>query len=157
IDEANAGGGGTVYLASGHYVSGSLLLKSNVSLWLDNGALLAMSPDATEFLTPEKLNYDPGANQATSDFPYGLLGGDAVERIAIFGEGIIECDQGQQKGGGPKPIALRRCMHVSLRGITIRNAHHYNISMLGCQHVDIDGVTIERGHSDGIDPDCCRY
>ena len=54
-------------------------------------------------------------------------------------------------------VALRRCLHVSLRGITIRNARNYNISMLGCQYVDIDGVTIQGGHSDGIDPDCCRY
>jgi polygalacturonase len=156
IDQAHECGGGTVYLAAGHYVSGSLLLRSNVSLWLDNGSILAMSADATEFLPAEKLTYDPGANQATSDFHVALLVGDAVEHIAVFGEGIIDCEQGKPKGGGPKPIALRRCMHVSLRGITIRNARNYNISMLGCQFVNIDGVTILNGHSDGIDPDCCR-
>jgi len=157
IDQAHERGGGTVHLAAGRYISGSLLLRSNVSLWLDNGSILAMSPDAAEFLPAEKLAYDAGANQATSDFHVALLVGDTVERIAVFGEGIIECEQGKQKGGGPKPIALRRCMHVSLRSITIRNARNYNISMLGCQFVDIDGVTIQNGHSDGIDPDCCRY
>jgi hypothetical protein len=157
IDQAHERGGGTVYLAAGRYVSGSLLLRSNVSLWLDNGSILTMSPDTVEFLPAEKLSYDPGANQATSDFHVALLVGDAVEHVAIFGEGTIECEQEKAKGGGPKPIALRRCMHVRLRDITIRNARNYNISMLGCQHVDIDGVTIERGHSDGIDPDCCRY
>jgi polygalacturonase len=126
------------------------------SLWLDNGAVIAMSPDAAEFLPAEKLPYDPGANQSTSDFHVALFTGDGVEHISISGEGIIECDRGV-KGHGPKPIALRRCMHVNLSGITIRNAKNYNISMLGCQYVDIDGITIQLGHADGIDPDCCRY
>jgi polygalacturonase len=157
IDQAHERGGGTVYIAAGRYLSGSLLLRSNVSLWLDNGSILVMSPDNSEFLPAEKLAYDAGANQATSDFHIALLVGDAVESVAIFGEGIIECDRGNQHGGGPKPIALKHCMHVSLRGITIRDARNYNISMLGCQFVDIDGVTIQGGHSDGIDPDCCRY
>jgi len=156
IDQAHERGGGTVHIAAGRYVSGSLLLRSNVSLWLDNGSILAMSPDASEFLPAEALGYDPKANLATSDFHIALLVGAAVEHIAIFGEGIIECDRGK-RGGGPKPIALKRCMHISLRGITIRNAQNYNISMLGCQFVDIDGVSIRNGHSDGIDPDCCRY
>src|ERR1700744_145171 len=37
IAAAHERGGGTVHVASGRYVSGSLLLRSNVSLWLDNG------------------------------------------------------------------------------------------------------------------------
>jgi hypothetical protein len=157
IDERHERGGGTVHITAGRYISGSLLLRSNVSLWLDNGSILAMSPNDADFLSAEKLSYDAGANQATSDFHVALLVGDAVEHIAIFGEGIIECERGKQHGGGPKPIALKRCMNVSLHGITIRNAQNYNISMLGCQFVNIDGVTIRNGHSDGIDPDCCRY
>ena len=80
------------------------------SLWLDNGAVIAMSPDAAEFLPAEKLPYDPGANQSTSDFHVALFTGDGVEHISISGEGIIECDRGV-KGHGPKPIALRAaCM-----------------------------------------------
>src|SRR5262249_25584549 len=43
------------------------------------------------------------------------------------------------------------------RGITIRNAPSYNISLLGCEYVEIDGVTIRSGFSDGIDHDCCRF
>jgi polygalacturonase len=156
LDEAQTRGGGTVLIPAGNYVSGTLLLRSNVSVWLDNGAVLSMSPDNAEFLPAEKFAYDPGANQATSDFHVALFAGDGLEHVAIHGEGIIECNRGV-KGGGPKPIALRRCNYVSLRGITLRNAANYNISMLGCDFVDIDGVTILTGHADGIDPDCCRH
>ena len=156
LDEAQTRSGGTVLIPAGHYVSGTLLLRSNVSVWLDNGAVLAMSPNNAEFLPAEKLPYDSGANQATSDFHIALFAGDGLEHVAIHGEGIIECNRGV-KGGGPKPIALRRCSYVSLRGITLRNAANYNISLLGCDFVDIEGVTVLAGHADGIDPDCCRH
>jgi hypothetical protein len=115
-----------------------------------------MSPDQNEFLHPDELPFDPGANRATSDFHVALLVGEKVDYVVVYGQGIIECDRGK-KGGGPKPIALRRCSHVSLEGITIRNAQNYNISMLGCDFVEIRGVKIHAGHADGIDPDCCRH
>jgi hypothetical protein len=156
LDEAQRRGGGTVHIPAGNYVVGSLLLRSHVSIWLDNGATLTMSSDPNEFLSPDHLAFDPGANQATSDFRVALLVGEKVEYVTIYGQGIIECDNGK-KGGGPKPIALRRCTHMSIHGITLRNAHNYNISMLGCEFVDIRGVWIHAGRADGIDPDCCRH
>ena len=114
-----------------------------------------MSADAADFLSPEDLSYDPKADRATANFHVALLTGDGLENVTIFGEGTIDCNRA--KGGGPKPIALRRCSHVNIRGITIRSAPSYNISLLGCDYVLIDGVTIQNGFSDGIDPDSCRY
>jgi len=130
-------------------------MRSRVTLWLGNGATLVMSKDATEFLPPEKLAYDPKANFATSNFHVALIVGDGLEHVSIAGEGEIDCDY--TKSGGPKPIALRRCSNVLVRDITIRNAPSYNISLLGCEFVTIDNVTIRNGLSDGIDPDCCRH
>lgn len=156
LDEGQQHGGGTVHVPAGRYVVGSLLLRSCVSLWLDNGAVLTMSSDPSEFLPPEQLSFDPGANRATSDFHVALLVGDGIEHVSIYGEGVIECDRGK-KGSGPKPIALRRCTHVTLQNFTIRNAQNYNISMLGCEYVEIHGVRIHAGRADGIDPDCCRH
>ena len=128
IDAAHERGGGTVHIPPGRYVVGSLVLRSNVSLWLDNGATLVMSSDPKDFLPSETLSYDPKADRATANFQMALLTGDAVESVTIFGEGMIDCDR--KKSGGPKPIALRRCSHVNISGITIRNAPSYNISLL---------------------------
>lgn len=155
IDEAGERGGGTVHIPPGRYFSGSLRLLSDVSLWLDSGATIAMSQDDTDFFPAEQLSYDPKADRSTSDFHHALLIGDSIENVSIFGGGVINSNR--TKGGGPKTIALRRCGHVSIRGITIRNSPSYNISMLGCEFVTVDGVTIQNGFSDGIDPDCCRY
>jgi polygalacturonase len=41
IDKAAERGGGTVHIQPGRYISGSLQLRSNVSLWLDSGVTLA--------------------------------------------------------------------------------------------------------------------
>jgi hypothetical protein len=156
IDATAAKGGGTVRIPAGRYITGSVILRSHVSLWLDNGATIAMSPDDSEFLPAEKLAYDPGANRATSDFHIAMFVGDNAEHLSIYGDGEIECERGK-KGGGPKPIALRRCKHVTLSGFSMHNAQNYNISLLGCEFVRIAGLSIHRGRADGIDPDCCRH
>jgi len=155
IDTASAAGGGTVHLTAGSYRSGTLHLRSHVSLWLDNGATLVMSPDLKDFVPPERSASPSGAGTVTSTFRHALIWGDNVESVAIFGQGTIDCRR--TRVGGPKPISFRRCSRVSLRGITIRNAPAYNISLLGCDYVDIDGVSIFNGYQDGITPDSCRF
>ncbi|HZW69745.1 MAG TPA: glycosyl hydrolase family 28-related protein, partial [Hanamia sp.] len=44
IEEASKAGGGTVYFPAGNYLSGSIHLKSNIPLYLDNGATLIAAP-----------------------------------------------------------------------------------------------------------------
>lgn len=136
IDQAHQRGGGTIHLDAGRYLSGTLNWRSNVSIWLDNGATIVMSPD-------------------NKDFSGALLNADDAESIALFGQGTI--DGNRTRSGGPKPITLRRTRRASIRGITMRSAGSYNISLLGCDYVDIDGITILNGYSDGIDPDSSHY
>lgn len=51
IDEAHANGGGTVLFRSGKtYLSGSLVVKSNVWLHVEQGSLLQASPVRCLFL-----------------------------------------------------------------------------------------------------------
>ena len=154
IDAAHIRGGGTVRVPSGIFVCGTIQLRSNVSLWLDNGAQLKMSANAADFLPIEQLSYDPKADYGTSDFHHALLMCDGGEQIAIYGEGVIQGPG--PHGTEPKSIALRRCRSVSIRGITIWESANYGISMLGCDFVKVDGVSLHKCYSDGIDPDCCR-
>ena len=44
IEAAAAAGGGTVYFPAGNYLSGSIRLKSNITLYLDAGATLIAAP-----------------------------------------------------------------------------------------------------------------
>src|SRR5690242_10786880 len=49
IEDAAASGGGTIYFPAGNYVSGSIRLKSNTCLFLEQGATLIASSDSTDF------------------------------------------------------------------------------------------------------------
>ena len=53
IDHAAAQGGGTVLLAKGDYVSGSLVLRSHVRLMVAQGSRLLASTDLADF--PEHI------------------------------------------------------------------------------------------------------
>jgi glycosyl hydrolase family 28/pectate lyase-like protein len=147
---------GTVVLfPPGDYVSGTLHLRDHLVLRFAAGATLIASPDDADFDPYEKIEYDSFADRETTDFNFALLQGRRLQNLSIVGPGRI--DGNRRSRGGPKPIALKQCRHVTIRDLTLENAPNYNISLLGCDHVDIRSVTIRNGYSDGIDPDCCRH
>ena len=154
IDAAGKSGG-TVVFPAGNFLSGTLRLRSSVSLYLGPGCTLAASPDKADFDTYEKLSYDTFSDEETSYFHHALITGEGLENISVSGEGTIEGNRNQR--GGPKLIALKTCRLISICGLTLQNAPNYNISFLGCDYVDVDGVTIFNGYADGIDPDCCQF
>lgn len=152
--DAAARAGGTVAFPRGAYLSGTLHLRSHITLRLDAGATLIASEDDDAFDPVEELGYETFSDTETSDFRFALLQGRGLTNVSILGPGLI--DGNRTRRGGPKPIALRQCRVVRIRDLTIANAPNYNVSLLGCDGVDISGVTIRNGYSDGIDPDCCR-
>jgi len=64
IDAAATAGGGTVYLPAGNYLSGSIHLKSNISLFIDQGATLMAAPVSAENGYDEE---EPGPGNAYQD------------------------------------------------------------------------------------------
>jgi polygalacturonase len=155
IDRAASQGGGTVTLPAGRYLSGTIHLRSNITLHLENGAVLLASPDDVDFDPYEKLPFRSVSDEETTYFHRALIAAERVHEIAIEGRGVV--DGNRTKRGGPKTIAIKLCDRVSIRGITVRNSPNYSVSLWGCDYVDIDGITILNGYADGIDPDSCRY
>ena len=176
--------GGTVVITPGRYLSGTIHLRSNLTLRIEPGATLALSPDDDDFDQYEPLPYhlaappgkkDPGATLVnhllterrrlsappayddveTTYFHYALLSGDGVHNVTIEGSGIIDGNRNHR--GGPKPIAIKNSEWVTVRGITIRNAPNYNISFGGADHIQVDSVKLINGFADGVDTDGCHY
>ena len=145
---------GTVSFPPGEYLSGTLHLRSHITLRLDAGATLIASKDDGDFDPIERLGHDSFSDRETTDFRFALLQGRDLARLTILGPGTI--DGNRTRRSGPKPIALKQCRNIRIHDLTIANAPNYNISLLGCDGVSIVGVTIRNGYSDGIDPDCCQ-
>ncbi len=154
IDACAEEGGGTVVFPAGKYITGSLHLRDRITLWLGAGTVLKGSADDADYDPPEELAFKNDADGETSFFHHSLIWGENVENVNIIGEGVI--DGNRKRRGGPKPIALKCCRYVSIKGIRIVNAPNYAISLLAADHVNIDGVTILNAYSDGIDPDSCK-
>jgi polygalacturonase len=183
IDKMPAAGG-TVVVSPGSYLSGTIHLRSNLTLRIEQGATLLFSKDDGDFDPYEPLPYhlatppgkkDPGATLVnhllserrrlsappayddveTTYFHYALLSGDGVRNVTIEGNGIIDGNTNHR--GGPKPIAIKNSEWVTVRGITIRNAPNYNISFGGADHIQVDSVKLLNGFADGVDTDGCHY
>jgi polygalacturonase len=155
IDAAEKQGGGDVHIPPGRYISGTIHLKSNVTLYLEAGATLAESPDNADFDSYEVLPFKSVSDNETTYFHYGLVTADSVHNIGIVGQGTIDGNRTYRHG--PKTIALKLCQYVTIQGITVQNSPNYSVSFWGCDYVNVIGVTVLNSYADGIDPDASRY
>jgi polygalacturonase len=160
--------GGPVFFPAGKYLCHSIHLKSNVSLYLDQGAtIIAADPSAN---TPTYDLAEPNAWDQFQDFGHShwhnsLLWGEDIENVSILGPGII-WGRGLSRGWGAGPkaedlgvankaISLKNCHNVTLRDFSILHGGHFAILATGVDNLTIDNLRIDTNR-DGMDIDCCR-
>ncbi len=175
INECTLAGGGKVYVPAGNFLSGTLQLKSNVNLYLEQGAVLISSLREEDI-----INYTKDFETNTNDS--GWEGGCFLcafheDNITISGEGVIygqgdkvffedgadggyeECPKGLS-GLRPRTTFFEDITNLTVKGITFKDAAFWTLHMAGCKHVIVDSVKIfndVRGaNNDGIDPDSCQ-
>ena len=160
IDACAAAGGGTVYLPPGRYLSGTLLMKSHVGLYLEAGATLLGSRNVADYIpqVPAFKSHTVSGDPWTRVF---LIYGERLENISIEGRGTLD---GQGKSFVPtskeRPFLIRfsECRNVRVRGIRLVNSGMWVQHYLACNDVVVDGVTVNshvNHNNDGIDIDCC--
>ena len=160
IEACSAAGGGTVYFPAGRYVSGSIRLKSNITLHFEAGATLVGAPnDINAYDDAEDNPFDMYQDFGHSHWHNSLIWGEGLENIAITGRGIIDgggmTEEMPSHGGGNKTVALKLCRNIAIRDITFKHAGHFAVLPTGCDNMIIDGVTVD-SNRDGINLDCCR-
>lgn len=156
IDAANAAGGGTVFFPAGTYVSGSIHLKSNVTLYLDSGAVIQASADP-EAYDPAEPNpsIEKYQDYGHSHWRNSLLWGEGVENVAILGQGLINgkaLTREADKRIGNKAISLKLSRNVTIRDISMLLCGHFAILATGVDNLTIDNLKIDTNR-DGIDVD----
>lgn len=105
IDAAAAKGGGTVYFNAGTYLSFSIRLKSNITLYLDNGAtLLAADPREHKgaYDMPEPNAFDMYQDFGHSHWQNSLIWGIGLDNVAIVGQGKIDGKGLSRRSPGPR-------------------------------------------------------
>ncbi|WP_171651874.1 glycoside hydrolase family 28 protein [Paenibacillus foliorum] len=171
IDHCEKQGGGTVLVPQGHFLSGTLMLKSNVNLHLDAAARIVSSLEEQDFTSADSDGQALSDGQGSS----ALLCARHAERISVTGMGTIDgrgelfLEPEKQDGDyvllpisafRPKMIDFEGCTDVLFRDVTLHRASSWGLHMTGCQRVTIHGIKImgqlRAPNNDGIDPDCCK-
>lgn len=181
IDACYKNGGGRVAIPGGKlFKTGSLILRSNVNLHLEEGSILKASENKADyngFKELENLNTDllvpAHVNCEYKGKPkqFFIYAADS-ENISITGKGTIdgsaEIHQGQVfkyyiEGDSYPRIPMIFFEHLTdlkISDITLTNSGFWTVHMAGCEDVLIDGILIRNDlrmmNSDGIDPDHCK-
>ncbi len=138
---------GTHYFGPGVYHIGTLNLKDDETVYIDEEAVV-----------------------------YGSIHGDGVNRVRILGRGILDNSENVEEilfkveklGDGSVDVGNSRREHtiqlinssgIEIEGITIRDSLVYNIACFGCDNITVKNTKIIgcwRYNSDGMDLHNCR-
>jgi polygalacturonase len=86
ISAAASAGGGTIYFPAGQYLTGSIHLRSNITLYLDAGSVLKFSQDFDDYLPMVQSRWE--GTECTNFSP--PIYAYRAENIAIVGRGLID-------------------------------------------------------------------
>ncbi len=157
-------GGGTLYFPAGQYITGSIELKSNMTLYLDAGAEILASDDRAKypFIDEKKI---PGWDGVTKG---AIITAFHAKNIAVIGRGKIDgrgynwwhkSTDGTTRDGRPRTLQFFSCDNIRIDGITIVNSPMWTIHPVCSNNITIHGITIQNPwdspNTDGINPESC--
>ncbi len=168
----------TIYVPKGEYIVDHVLLKSNVDIYLEEGATLHHNTDRSSLaiLKGYQKNYnhtDATINSSWEGHPLdcycSVIYGKQVNKVRIYGKGTID-GSGQQGGWWQQPkqkirawrprnITLVNCKDITFAGITSRNSAAWNIHPLYSENIGFYALNIESDphspNTDGLNPESC--
>ena len=155
---ANAGGG-TVLIPNGNFITGTIVLKSNITLYLEQDAHVIGTTDISEYKSFKLRPEDPlrPINITVKDslvWCRALVLIEGVHDVAIAGTGTIDGSgvidkRGEEGRRGPHGILMGEARNITISNIRVTRSGNYNILGLGVENVRISGVTVTQG-ADGI-------
>ncbi|MBQ2496418.1 MAG: glycoside hydrolase, partial [Prevotella sp.] len=155
--------GGRVVIPTGNYKTGTLILRSNVHLYLEMGATLFGSTQLKDY-KKMKSDYVSLRTQTTT---IQLIYADNVENVSIDGYGTIDGRGSAFKKlswndeGITRPHLLRfiNSRDIVLKDITLKNSGCWMQHYLACDRVHIHGIKIfnrNNYNNDALDLDGCH-
>lgn len=166
VDAAFAAGGGTVVVPPGRYHTGSIRLKSHITLNIEAGAVILGSGNPDDYpLTENVWSADPKHATLAS-----LIYAEDSENITITGRGTID-GQGQPwwervrlanpakyklppltdrqraevakiSHGRPRLIRMVRCRDILIENVNLQNSAAWTLNPQLCDYVRVEGISV---------------
>lgn len=180
IDACTRSGGGVVYLSPGVYRCGTVVLKSNVTLYVEAGATILGSTDINDYTLQAG---PPPMGDADQDH---LIFAMDAENVTLCGPGQID-GQGpsywkrsgrpplppeeawadviahgwMKNGRRPSPmLEFVNCKWLRIEELRIENAAGWTMRPINCEQVFIRGISVRNpvygSNTDGMDITGCR-
>ena len=164
---------GIIFFPPGRYLTGTIMLKSNMTLYLSSGAEILGSQDFEDY--PEQTDLKEFGY--TRPGRYALIAAAFAENVTVTGGGTVNgrgdyfWDMVKNKTGLPpellkvsdmvRPRCIQPvlCRNVKIKDITVKNSACWTVHPLCCDNVIIDGISIKNPvdspNTDGINPESC--
>ena len=159
IDAAAERGGGRVVVPAGRHLTGGLVLRSNVELHLEEGAVLEGSTRTNDYPVVE-LPCSEGKWMAVV-MAVGATNVAVTGEGEIFGNGTFfpRSKGPNQEGTRPRGLFFGNCRNVRLEGFGLRDTACWGCVVQCCEDVSIRGLRIDNhanANNDGIDIEARR-
>ncbi len=165
IDFVSENEGGRLVFEAGNYVTGSIYVKSNVTLHLDYGATLLGSTNPFDYIRDKHIGW------MSMIFAYRQNNIGITGKGTINGQGFITANNmvnyihrgiytdplkldRPNETHRPQNLYFRECTNVTITGITLRDPASWNQTYDQCKNVYVDGITVDSKsywNNDGID------
>jgi polygalacturonase len=180
IDKCASAGGGVVKFLPGVYVTGSLFIKSNVELRIDEKVLILGSQNFDDY--PEIKTRIAGIE---TTWPAALINLIGVKNAALTGKGIVNArgkfcwdkywnmrKEYDKKGlrwvvdydaKRVRTVLVQNAEQVTIKDLTFKNAGFWTIQLLYSSYLTVNGVVIKNNEdgsgpsTDGIDVDSSTW
>ncbi|MBU2494987.1 MAG: right-handed parallel beta-helix repeat-containing protein [Candidatus Omnitrophica bacterium] len=175
IDACHQAGGGKVLCGPGSFVTGSLVLKSNVELHLAAGCRILGSTSLDDYEDFAAPGFIGTGDQVPEKSTQSLIRAVEAENIAITGTGEIngsglafyDAGSADTTGKLSKPPTPRprigmfyKCRNVRFEDVSFIDSACWTLWLMKCREVNVHRVKISGNrrmrNNDGINIDSCR-
>ena len=172
IDTCNKDLGGTVYVPAGVFLTGTLEMKSNVTLHIAAQGKILGTAAGTQYYPAEAI---PTTGEWTmGDGNVGLIFAANAENVTIEGQGTIDGQGTQFKSATPgatppagisgkqRPhhLLFYQCKNLTIRDIYLTNGAYHSVRVCVCSYVKINGIRIYSRvihNNDGLHFISCQF
>ena len=151
IEACATAGGGRAVVPPGRYLTGTVRLKSNVTLEIESGAEVIGTRELGRYenFTPPKDAKLPAAR-----WHRAVILAEGVENVTITGRGVINGNnvtdrEGEEGIRGPHAVLFGNSRGVTVRDVSIKDAGNYALLLELTNQVEVRGVRITGGY-DGV-------